>query len=274
MSKENEIAYLTKYLQIHSGNTLQPIHLGDVVVSLNLLYNRTLYTNTSIDVFGPEWISELFDIFDYDKLKYVGNHENKCDMNTSFLEMMPRIQTGVLSNNVGSLPMIQGKCFCHIANKKKAVVSYNNFTLPKTTKTSSEKNITLFQFDSRSLHPKNKTKLSLLKYEMALNILKDKESVSMGVGGKETKPYLKHEFLLGNLSEITENLLACKKFVGVDSGISHLAGTLGISASVICLFDTEPFLSEIKQMYNLFYPTIKFYKKSEIFKGNKCKLHL
>jgi ADP-heptose:LPS heptosyltransferase len=77
---------------------------------------------------------------------------------------------------------------------------------------------------------------------------------------------------LGSLSELASNLLACDKFVGVDSGISHLAGTLCVPCDIICLYDIEPLLSELIQMYHLFYPETNVHRKSEVFKI--CKFHL
>lgn len=45
---------------------LQDLHLGDALVTLNLIYNRYLITNNIIEIYGPEIIFNLINIFKYE----------------------------------------------------------------------------------------------------------------------------------------------------------------------------------------------------------------
>jgi hypothetical protein len=55
------------------------------------------------------------------------------------------------------------------------------------------------------------------------------------LGGPDTKPYLGDviEYRLGKLPYLTNQLLACKRFVGTDSGIAHLACVLGLEIDLL-----------------------------------------
>jgi len=88
----HETVHIVKTIII--DDNIQSVHLGDVVVCLNLLYNRSTNTGIPIDVFGPTWISQIFEIFDYEPVRFCGDYEKNLNMNFSFLDMMPRINTG------------------------------------------------------------------------------------------------------------------------------------------------------------------------------------
>jgi len=268
----HETVHIVKTIII--DDNIQSVHLGDVVVCLNLLYNRSTNTGIPIDVFGPTWISQIFEIFDYEPVIFCGDYEKNLNMNFSFLDMMPRINTGPLNGNVSKSGFLIGKVFLHISNPQ--IIHFEKVIVPKTKLTKTQtNNITFFQFDSRSLHDiENKTPLLKAQQNRVIQKFKKKESNVLGIGGLETSKYLDFEFELGNIIQISQNLFNCSKFIGVDSGISHLAGTLKIPSEIVCLFNTEPRVSEILQFYSFLYPNLKIHKKDEIFKGNKCKLHL
>ncbi len=90
--------------------------------------------------------------------------------------------------------------------------------------------IILIQFDSRSQGTWDSSTLRAV-----LSLYHGKRFAC--IGGPDTPPYMgeSFEYRLGPLDFIIEQLLACERFVGVDSGIAHLACILGV--------DTEIFLS-------------------------------
>ena len=258
---------------IDIGNKKQQIHLGDAIVSLNLIYNRYLTTGRTIDVYGVDWIGQLFDLFEYEGVNFCGPYDYCIEPNISFLQLMPKIDVGVLNGNKSDIGFLKSDVFLNINNKTTEL--YHEFKLPNVKLKSDIKlNETLFQFDSRSLQDvQNKTALSKYQCIESINLLKEKGTEVFGIGGIETPRYLNYEFKLGNLIEISKYLLSCKKFIGIDSGISHLAATLRVPSEIICLFNTEPRTSEVIQAYNLFYPNLKIHKKSILLEP-KCKIHL
>jgi hypothetical protein len=97
----------------------------------------------------------------------------------------------------------------------------------RLTATSTEE-VVLFQFDTRSETgwPAEILREVLARYS---------GSKLAAIGGLDTKSYLgpPYEYRRGDLSYIAEQLLACKKFVGIDSGIAHLACILGIEVDLL-----------------------------------------
>lgn len=97
-----------------------------------------------------------------------------------------------------------------------------------------KEDVVLGQFDTRSAAP-------LAPREIGAVI----QGVSGGrpfalIGGPDTRPYFPGvEYRLGDLEFIVRQLLACRCFVGVDSGIAHLAGTLGVPAYVVNAIDLD-----------------------------------
>ncbi|HRH97846.1 MAG TPA: hypothetical protein PLB55_18040, partial [Prosthecobacter sp.] len=91
-----------------------------------------------------------------------------------------------------------------------------------------QEEIVLCQFDSRSggVWPKQ-TILDFLKryHDQRVAVL----------GGPDTSHYLgdAFEYRLGDIEFLVDQLLSCKRFVGVDSGIAHLACILGLEIEVV-----------------------------------------
>ncbi len=93
----------------------------------------------------------------------------------------------------------------------------------------------LCQFDSRFL--KHNTHIDVTNEEIKIWIrkLSDNKNIRF-IGGKDTKIYINNYiFELGDIDFIIQKLMSCKKFVGLDSGMSHLAGALGIPCETIVL---------------------------------------
>lgn len=258
---KHEVAHINQELQINGK--MQPIHLGDAIICINLLYNRALNTNVPIKIYGPKWIKNLFELFDYGDLEYVGTYAQFEPMNISILDLFPRINSGALKDNLASHEFLKLNCFCKISNP--TIVPYDKIILPKCRIKKQLYNNIYFQLDSRSTNAKDKTPLSTKQSEQFLDYFKSNCSL-IGLGGIDTIPYLNYEFVLGDLSKIIHALSKSKMFLGVDSGISVLAGMIEIESKIICLSNTEPRASETIQMYNLFFPNTIVYRKDEFFR--------
>jgi len=277
-----EFAFIKKEIKLPGVmGMMQPIHLGDTLITLNLLYNRAKILNQEFNVFGPSWIEQLFHIFDYKWLKYEGNYEHtKGDPFVSFSDLMPNNKKGYCNacrccrrRRSKQPPTYLDSKFCSISNFKP--IEYQKFVLPdnKIFPVRFE-NITYFQFDSRSLHCEHKVPLSRKEAEKVISQFKSHNSKVFGIGGTETKSYMNYSFHLGNLTEIAQNLCNSKKFLGIDSGISHLAGSLKINGEIINIHTQEPMVSELIEMYEIFYPTLKNTKRVDFLKAKACKFLL
>jgi len=120
-----------------------------------------------------------------------------------------------------------------------------------------KKQYTYFQFDMRSSDNIQKIKLSSHEMLKFIEKFSNSEDYIVGIGGHNTTPYLKeYPFHLGNVSFIVDSLLCCKNFIGVDSGISHLVGTICGKGDVIISDIVYDSYLEIKKVYEIFYPSL------------------
>lgn len=70
------------------------------------------------------------------------------------------------------------------------------------------------------------------------------------IGGPDTGAYLgeKYIYSVGDLSKNISDLLACKLFVGSDSGMAHLAGILGVPSIMVAAHDDGNLLADYQIM--------------------------
>jgi hypothetical protein len=121
--------------------------------------------------------------------------------------------------------------------------------LPKFDVPRSE--ITLFQFDSRS---PNENKRRLTRKECMHFLCRKARFRPLGIGGRDTKKELPHEYLLGGLKFIIQSMKSAGQFVGVDSGMSHIAGVLGIPSDIYLMHTNESDIRTVERFYREFYP--------------------
>ena len=72
-----------------------------------------------------------------------------------------------------------------------------------------------------------------------------------------------------NLTNQSKFLLGCKSFFGVDSGMSHLSGSLKVSGDIIVQGLSSNFTDCIYQAYGIMYPTLRVHSR-KIFKHLPC----
>lgn len=117
-----------------------------------------------------------------------------------------------------------------------------SFSIPSIKVKRNPESITLIQFDSSLGNP--------LKIKETMDILAPGEKYEV-VGGPQTTRYIKTNYRCGNFSYVCEQIANCQHFVGIDSGMSHIAGILGIKSNVVCVY---PYWA-VKRLYGE-YPNI------------------
>lgn len=195
----------------------------------------------NINVRGCESVSDIVDVLKLDRLHWCGGFEKqKKDVNLSQLfEFLDGANIPFFTSPSISLSFAPPKI---TAMTKRA--SSDGRRQPKT----------LFQFDSRSTN-ENKKRLSRKESMM---FLKSKAKFrAIGVGGVETKRELPYEYFLGNLRQIIDEMKSAAQFVGVDSGMSHIAGALGLPSDVYLMHTSEPEVRMVERFYKEFYPNTR-----------------
>jgi len=120
-----------------------------------------------------------------------------------------------------------------------------------------------FQFDSRS--PRNHGKKPLTPTECRMILSQRSRRSPIAIGGKDTRIYLGgYRYHLGDLFRISKNLLGCRKFIGVDSGMSHLAGTLGVKSEIINMHDIRSVERELMDFYREMYPSTVSFRRQDL----------
>ena len=87
----------------------------------------------------------------------------------------------------------------------------------------------------------------------------------IAIGGKDTRIYLGgYMYHLGDLFGICKKLLGCRKFIGVDSGMSHLAGTLGVRSEIINMHNIRSVERELMEFYREMYPSTVSFRRQDL----------
>lgn len=233
-------------------------HLGDTICTFNLLYSRRVETNETFQVFGPRYVPLLLELFDYNGFSYGGKSPEDMEEKHGLHDLLPTIPDGYFQRVTASAPFIALNLFT-----APNLPRYHpkQITLPKLkVKGEDKQDMVCFQFDSRSLN-KWKYALTSEQEESLLTRFKGDARIVTGIGGHETKPYLPYEFRLGNLRHLLMNLLNCKKFIGVDSGMSHLAGTAGVDSDILCIHFSKAHVDDLIALYNMMYPSIRMHRR-------------
>lgn len=234
-----------KFSQYESVYLKHDLHLGDTIIALLGLHNRFLHTQKPIKLYGRPVVLELLEIFNFKGINYQSFISKSP--NRMIKHLLPRKQTQHFRTYFLNF-------FCLYSDN--FPIYYNlpwSYPETKIIKKESSFDKTYFQFDTRNSFHKDTKKLNepfityfLAKYCKNKNIY--------GIGGPDTKTYLEYPFNVGKLKDICGFLLGAKNFIGVDSGISHLACLLKIKTTLINLHTTQKSNREIKLMYQMLYP--------------------
>jgi len=233
-------------------------HLGDVIAILILAQNRALENNWIIKIQGPEkYCSILFELFDFTHLKYIGDPNKEININSSIFDLVDK---HYFKNNKNYKPSVAFLKIKQFEFKKNENASFPKKIILPTCHLNTEfkEDVCYFQFDSRSIHH-GKRQLNENEMQTMLNKFA-KNKTKIAIGGIETKHYIKnYEYKLGNIREITENLLQSQQFVGIDSGISHLASLLKIPCDIMLISTIPLQQEELLKLYKFLYPNTNCY---------------
>lgn len=229
-------------------------HLGDSLVCLNLLYGYHVKSNVGIRVFGSGTVKSLFDVFDFGGMSFGGSWIKSGEPEICINEFLSRgamSESSFLSNR-------------HMLFRKKMGFDPKEIVLPKPKKKWFRRNNNVyFQLDCRS--PRNHAKKPLSAMECRMILSQRSRWKPIAIGGKDTKAYLgeyRHHF--GDLVDISKRLLGCRKFIGVDSGMSHLAGTLGVKSEIINMHNIRSVESELMGFYREMYPSAICFRRQDL----------
>jgi hypothetical protein len=235
-------------------------HLGDTMVVSTMLHSRHMETGEHFALYGPTYIPYLFELFDYKGLHYKGLTPagTAYDQNP-LISIMPYCETGRFAHRKASAPFIGLGMF---TSNMSYDYKLQKVRLPslKAEGPVVKESMVCFQFDSRSV---NRFKYAMLpkENEDAIKRFRGGAQKIIGIGGYDTIPYLPYEFRLGLLRHILGNLLSCEKFIGVDSGLSHLAGTAGVDADIIIMHMYKDHVDDLLELYQMMYPTLRCHRR-------------
>lgn len=215
-------------------------HLGDKIVACIILWNLARKIGQEIEVCGDEVVSCLISDLNLEGL-VAGEFDSKS---------LPS------ELSIGEFFDFSKKCGLPFFSSKIMKIDFNpafelkDIELPKFD--CLKKDLTLFQFDSRST---GDFKKNLSRLECNYMIKKYARHRPVGIGGEDTRKKLPYEYKLGNLQLIIKELMSARQFVGIDSGMSHLAGVLGVP-SVLRLIHTSRDVMTVERFYNFFYSNV------------------
>ncbi len=81
-----------------------------------------------------------------------------------------------------------------------------------------------------------RTPMTVDEMKKVISVFSESNNIAV-IGGPATERYLgcDFEYRIGEVDYISEQLAKCRHFLGCDSGISHLAGLMGIYSKVVVL---------------------------------------
>ena len=229
-------------------------HLGDSLVCLNLIYSYHVKNNVGVRVFGSSTVKALFDLFDFGGMTFGGGWSESREPEICINEFLSK----------GANPESTFLRNRHMRFDKKLGFDSKGIVLPKCRiKRFGRNHNVYFQFDSRS--PRNHGKKPLTPTECRMILSQRSRSNPIAIGGKDTRIYLGgYMYHLGDLFGISKNLLGCRKFIGVDSGMSHLAGTLGVKSEIINMHDIRSVERELMEFYREMYPSTVSFRRQDL----------
>jgi len=201
--------------------------LGDVLATIYCLENLGRQTGWRSEVYGGRYRQPVLDLFD---LRYIDFKPREAGMSR-------------IVNYLHPFPKSPDNCHHWIVMLQKHLeenyCGYDpSFAEPLGFYFTCEREGTdrvLVQFDSKTAGRKGRS-MQAGEMRAAIRLWAESDNV-VAIGGPETRPYLGSNFTyrLGDVQFQIMQMMKCKHFLGTDSGMSHLAGLLGIRSKVIVL---------------------------------------
>lgn len=222
------------------------IHLGDKLVSLLLAYNIYLAEKVKINLTCCSLLASSI---------------NHLGMQHAFNVTVGKIYAA--NKSISDLiPQLSGTNLIFL--NQKILTTKNNYKVAKIELPQIEvatNNTTTFQVDARSF---NSCKKEIPMAQLQKFILKHSRYPLIGIGGPDTKKYKNFNYQLGDLCSSIGHIKRCNQFVGVDSGMSHIAGILNKKSDIIITYSNLKDVNDIMAFYNFFYPNVKCFPRQEI----------
>jgi hypothetical protein len=239
---------MSQYLKIRNES-----HLGDNISLLLLTHSFSLSNKKIIKINGPNYINDLLKIFEMPYLIYENNSKQE-NFNMNLKSILP------VEFEKYEMPWINANFFEATFKMKSKEIS-----MPKIkSKPTKKENTLCFQFDSRST---KEFKKEITQEEIKKIICKSSKGFDAiyGIGGLDTKIYIEEEFRLGTIPHIVKNLMSCKKFLGCDSGMSHIAGICQKPGDIIVMYDNYKYYKQLKLVFKFLYPSLKLHFRNNLF---------
>lgn len=246
----------TKYFSIKEENfNGKTCGIGDVIFIMYCLENlgKQKNINFKLKVEGEKVCEICKKLNKHFEFKKVSINEKLNIFTINSVDLIKEINNYSLKNKCNCKIGMYNGCF-FISQFSKFLIENFNFDIKKSNpikqklKTNRKKELTLVQFDKRGVKKNYSEKeiKEILKYKNYFYI-----------GGKESKEYYikiytkieESKYLLGDLSYLIEKMNRCKEFIGADSGMSHLAGIIGIKSTVYMKNDSGRCLSSVYKCY-------------------------
>ncbi len=216
------------------------IGLGDMCATVYTLENWGRLENIDHEVCGSEIFKELLSLIKPKHVKWTDDRRNSikiADHMKSFSDHWIAVYDKILSAHNFD-PSVCQPLKCDL--EPYPVEEY-----------------TMIQLDGRSSKARGHSISSYNMKKLAAKYCKGHIAI---LGGVETEDYWPEpvRYFRGNLEYIIRCLLGCKAFFGCDSGLSHLAGMLGVPCKIFILV---PEVDIIKHFYRI-YPTMQCYSNT------------
>jgi hypothetical protein len=229
--------------------------LGDVLATVYCLENLGRQTGWRSEVYGGKYRQSVLDLFDLCYIDLVSK-EAGTQRIVNYLHPFPKspddchhwivlLQKRLETNYRGYDPSLAEPLKCCFSCERK------------------EADRVLVQFDGETARRKGR---SMRPGEMraAMRLWAESDNV-VAIGGPGTRLYLGGEFTyrLGDIRSLVMQMMECKHFLGTDSGMSHLAGVLGIRSKVVVLHGYDC----ISRFYETMYLHTTCYARSDIHRN-------
>jgi len=229
-------------------------HLGDILVSTNIIYNFAMQNGfvAAVRFSKPEIGSALLRVFDYGVHLVEGGSGGLLRHGLTFEEFVPGVR--------GLSAYWSGTRFASMTVRPRMLTG---FSLPAPRVACEGSGCyQVCQFDSSS--PKS-YKRSLSVEEVDAVVKRFDRGGSIHIGKVGCSAYAGR--LGTHYSDIERQacfVLCSDSFFGIDSGMSHLAGSLGKGGDVIVQTEHEGFASCVRTMYGFMYPKLVLHDRRDI----------
>jgi hypothetical protein len=211
-------------------------HLGDKIMSCIILHSISLKFNEEISVSCCEDTKRIIELLEFGN-KIIPNNMAATPPDLPFKSFLPMLKHSEVK--CLNIPFIHIESYCEL----------DSLVIPKQ-KQCPKKEITYFQVDNRSYHSSKKG----LNNRQKINFINKKSRFNpIGIGGSDTQMDMPFNYDLGNLDHIVNKMKSASQFVGVDSGMSHVAGVLGISSHIFITHRNRQDIRDIQLLYSMLY---------------------